>query len=612
MDERLAAWLSSSSVPMPGATVIGRIAESGAPDYTLDIERDARWREQPLTRDTGFHGHAGIPLMAGDAPVGVLSLFFGAPRALSAEEQELLGLLASDAAVVIENDRLSAEAERRQRELEGLEGISRLLLQSLDAPEVGQRIVDGVCVLLNAARATLVHVQPDSEALRVVAISGEEAFPLGTGLARLAMNERAPLIIPDLLDDPRITLSPETRAYLRQVPVRAVLSAPLFVGERVIGALTVGDQYGRVFERHEVRLLQAFADRAAIAIHNARLYDETRHQRQEAVALEEVAREITSSLEGAEVFQRIVHRARELCRSDLAFLAPYDAKAGVATIVAASGVGHAALSTLSVRPGQGAGGRALETGEPFATDDYVQDPRIARERGELPAQIGVHALAVVPLRFRDSITGLLWVANRATRGFTARDLRVLSKLADQAAIALENSRLYAEAQELAVSRERVRVATGLHDTLSQTLFSVALGLDWCLHRLSLPVAPHGQVELCRGDQGPGTRPRDRRAMGPAPPGAGRGDRVAAAGADRTRTRSAVSVPEDGTAGADHARAARRCRGHPGAEQTEQGTADPVRQPAQSKRGAGGRLHAGDGRVAHAMRRRPDLREWRHA
>jgi signal transduction histidine kinase len=60
---------------------------------------------------------------------------------------------------------------------------------------------------------------------------------------------------------------------------------------------------------------------------------------------------------------------------------------------------------------------------------------------------------------------------------------VLTKLAAQAAIALENSRLYAQAQELAVSRERVRVATELHDTLSQMLFSVALGLDWCLHRL---------------------------------------------------------------------------------------------------------------------------------
>jgi signal transduction histidine kinase len=93
------------------------------------------------------------------------------------------------------------------------------------------------------------------------------------------------------------------------------------------------------------------------------------------------------------------------------------------------------------------------------------------------------ALAVVPLRFRGVTTGLLWVANRHRWAFTSRDLRVLGKLADHAAVAQENSRLYARAQELGVHGERARLAAELHDTLSQILFSVALKLDWCLHRL---------------------------------------------------------------------------------------------------------------------------------
>lgn len=80
---------------------------------------------------------------------------------------------------------------------------------------------------------------------------------------------------------------------------------------------------------------------------------------------------------------------------------------------------------------------------------------------------------MVPIRFGGAITGLLWVGNWSRRPFTPRDVAVLSKLADQAAVALENSRLYGRAEELAVSRERVRLAAELHDTLTQMLFSMA-------------------------------------------------------------------------------------------------------------------------------------------
>ncbi|HEV8441343.1 MAG TPA: GAF domain-containing protein [Methylomirabilota bacterium] len=483
-DEEVAAILAAWSASPAAHGAIRSIFDSRQPQYVTDIQEDARWRQAAGVDEARLRAHAGIPLIAGARAVGVLSVLLGKPRDFTAEERERLDLLASHAALAIEHDRLLAQNERRGRATERLENVGRLLLRSLDPREVEQRIVDSVRALVSAQRATLVQVEPGSDTLQVLAISGEEAFPLGTGVASFAVRERRPLITSDLLADPRMTLTPDVRAHLERVPVRSVLSVPLLVGDRVIGALSLGDRSGRVFEPDEVQLVEAFADQAAIVIHNAGLYDETRRQEQEAVALEEVAREIVSSLEQDEVFHRIVDRARDLCGSDLAFLAPYDAKAGLANIVAASGAGHQLLTSLAVRPGQGAGGSVLETGEPFATEDYLADPGISKAPPEIPASLGVVALAVVPLRFRGSITGLLWVANRTARGFTSRDLRVLTKLADQGAIALENSRLYAQAQELAVSRERMRVATELHDTLSQMLFSVALGLDWCLHRLA--------------------------------------------------------------------------------------------------------------------------------
>ena len=480
---------------------IHEMFESGASRYVSDIREDPRWVSQTRLRDSPLRALVETPLITGDRRVGILSVFFEDRGPLALEERETLDLVATHAAIAIENARLLAEAERRRRAAESLAGVGRRLSQSLDPVDVGQRIVDSVRMLVGALRTTLIQLEPETETLRLLAVSGEEAFPLGPRVASLAIRERRPLITPDLLADPRITLAPDVRAHLERQPVRAVLSVPLLVGDLVIGALSVGDRPGRVFDHQEVQLLQAFADQAAIAIHNAHLYAETRRQQHEAVALEQVAREITSSLEPNEVFRRIVDQVRELCRSDLAFLAPYDKEAGTAAVVAASGPGSEALNAVAITPGQGPGGRVLLTGEPFVTDDYLHDARLSGDAVEIPADVGVVALAVVPLRFRGATTGLLWVANREPRAFTARALGVLDKLADQAAIAQENSRLYSRAQELGVHRERARLAAELHDTLSQILFSVALKLDWCLHRLPAESELASRVAEIKRDTG---------------------------------------------------------------------------------------------------------------
>jgi GAF domain-containing protein/two-component sensor histidine kinase len=477
-----------------GEGVIGRIFETRVAEELANPKEDAGWLvPQEATRNAGLQAHVGIPLTSGERALGVLSLLFAEGRRLTGEETELLHLLADHAAIAIEKARVFAQSERRRRAAESLAAVGRLISQSLNAEEVAQRIVDSVRALVEAPRATLTRVNQESGALEVLAISGDEAFPLGSGVAALAIKARRLVVTRDLLTDARIALSPDVRGHWEHVDVRSVVVVPLLVGDVVIGALAVGDRVGREFGGEEIRLLEAFADEAAIAIHNADLYAETRRQQQEAEVLEEVARDITGSLKREEVFQRIVDRSRELCGSDLAALAPYEALTGIATIVAASGTRAEGVIGLEVRAGRGAGGRVLETGEPFVTEDYLNDPRITKDDAQIAAQRGLATLAVVPLLFGGAITGLLWVAHRARRRVGRRDLAVLSKLADQAAIALENSRLYADAQELAADRERVRLAADLHDTLSQTLFSMALKLEWCLGRL--PHLPEVRAKL---------------------------------------------------------------------------------------------------------------------
>jgi signal transduction histidine kinase len=357
---------------------------------------------------------------------------------------------------------------------------------------IGQGIADAVRAASGAPVSALHRWDPAAGHLALQAVSGEEAAafasiassPAGHSIADLAVRSGCPVVTADLFEDARVPLSVEAKRLHAGVVHRAVFSAPLVFDDTVLGVLSVGHPVGVPLSGERIEALDMLRRQAAIAAYGAALCEEARRRQQEMVALDEIAREVASSLDRTEVFQRIIHRARELCGTDLAFVAPYDDKTGTLTVAGASGAARETLSALVVRHGRGAGGRVLESGEPFVTDDMTRDARLSRDPAELPPDLGARALAVVPLRFRTSITGLLWVANRAPRRFTDNDLRILDKLAEQAAVALEHSRLYAEAQELAVSRERMRVATELHDTLSQMLFSMALGLEWCLHRLA--------------------------------------------------------------------------------------------------------------------------------
>ncbi len=180
--------------------------------------------------------------------------------------------------------RAPAPRVRRREAAESLAEVGHVLAQSLDLDVVGQRIADSVRALLDAQTSVLVRLEPTSEDLVVVAISGDLGpafgpnlhFPRGTSVVGLAVLERQPVITPDLLTDSRITLAPELRAAIEQATFRAVLAVPLMVKGSVIGALGVGDRAGRVFDAEAMRLAQAFADQAAAALENSRLYGELR------------------------------------------------------------------------------------------------------------------------------------------------------------------------------------------------------------------------------------------------------------------------------------------------------------------------------------------------
>lgn len=270
----------------------GLVVATGCPFRTDDYAADPRIGKDCLegARVEGIVAELVMPIQIEGRVEGLLFVQNRAPRPFTERDEAVLLRLAGHAAIAIQNARLFGETERRRQTAEGLAQLGRLISQSLDPEEVAQRITDSVRALLGGINAVLFRIEPESGELVSVAIAGDVGptgggalvHPRESGLAGVAVRERRPVVTANLLADPRVTLAPEVRAGFEEAPFRAALSVPLLVKDRVIGALSIGDREGRTFGAEEIRLAQAFADQAAIALENSRLYGELR------AALEEV------------------------------------------------------------------------------------------------------------------------------------------------------------------------------------------------------------------------------------------------------------------------------------------------------------------------------------
>ena len=388
------------------------------------------------------------PLLIGDRAIGLISLQnLDREHAFGEADVRLLMTLAGSLTVALENARLFDETRQRAAELAIVNDVGQALAEQLDLDTLMQRLGDQ---LRDVFAADIVYVALHDETTGMIEFpyyveNGERepnrrTIRFGEGLTSKILRGRQPLLLN------RSEAFEELGVEMVGTPARSYLGVPILVEGRAIGAISVQsiEQAGR-FTESDMHLVSTIAANVGAAIQNARLYRETGRRASEMAALAELGREVGGMLDLDAVFGRIAERARELLEADTSavFLEGDDG-----TYHPNIAVGELAESIMAdtIQPGEGVIGDLVIRGVAEVVNDLTNDPRAVSIPGtEDPAE---ERLMAAPLLARGRVTGVMAVwRSGPSNDFTDADLSFLIGLSQQAAIAIENARLFRDAQD---------------------------------------------------------------------------------------------------------------------------------------------------------------------
>ncbi len=373
-------------------------------------------------------------------------------RRLEAENRAYQGELESMAAA------RTAELERRNQELATLIEIGRDISATLNLPDILKRVTWRAAQVCEAHRCVVWMLSPDGETLvlgmaqfrdgrtdwEMWRLFQDKHGPIAVSHvpeAQQVILQRRPLFIPDVL-----ALS-MPRHWVESLGLKNALLVPLVSKEEVLGLMGLGHvEQGRTFTPGQVDMAMAIGAQAAVAIENARLLETERQQRELAETLREVAGVLSSSLDRERVLQVILEQLERVVAYDNVSV----------MLTSDEGLEIVAQRGLDVESQQAILPRAhklehlqevLRECRPLIIADTLQDERWWRQASIETARCWMG----VPLAARERVIGLLNLGKSQPGFYTAREAELVATFASQAAMAIENARLYVVEQQRALT-----------------------------------------------------------------------------------------------------------------------------------------------------------------
>src|SRR5258705_487398 len=441
-----------------------------------DVATDERVTNREWWDAYGFRSFLGVPIIFQDLLLGVLVMGGREPFRFAADDHETLDVFVTQSASAIAKARLFQDIQDRRRLTEDLYALTQAMDRSMDLQERVEIFAASALRALNFERLNVWLAEPDGATLRLVAGSDARPevaplLPLGqVGGFREVWGSGIPLMV---ADNEQLAHVPPLPPEWRHHPIlrtRRFAVVPLLVQGRPVGMVSVDNKPSRrPITRRAVAHLELFCQQLATSVNNASLYGETRQRERDATLLLEVTRKLSSTLELDAVLGLVADGTIEALGCASAGFYRWDAYRGGLVFDRGRNHPEGFSRPLLMKAGEGITGRAYAERRPAWTNDRLADPSLAyaaanaeaMQRADAP-----RAYLAVPIMIRDEVFGVLGGSYFEPHAFTEREVNLLSSLAAQGAVAIENARLYSATQQnLAGAALLNAAARTLHRTL---------------------------------------------------------------------------------------------------------------------------------------------------
>jgi diguanylate cyclase (GGDEF)-like protein len=441
------------------AGVTGRVVASGETILAdrAELEADAPGavaRFLPAAQSV-----VAAPLRFHESLVGTLTAA-NRHRSFDQQDARILEAMASEAGMVIGYS-MRLQSEQRQRRLaDTLRDVTAGMTSTLDLRGVLGGVLTGLHQVLPSDNATLMLRIDDS--MRVMASRG---FENGDALRQSAISITDDPIIAELVEGtaPVIVSGDEGRAtgiYVGEDPMRSFIGVPLLARNRVIGLLTVASATVS-YSLEEAMIVDAFGDHAAVAIQNARLFQRTQATLAKTETLYRVAQNLIEGSSLEQTLQSVVDGVADAIPATGVSLVTMNPRAKKLVHFVRGGEGRDRIVAATFEElWDGLAGFVMREHQAIISPAHRADEREGPRARARRDATGTGAVMVAPLSYAGRAFGVLTALNQVGEAeFSRHDLILLEAMANQAAIAIENARLFEEVQRLAVTDD----LTGLHN-----------------------------------------------------------------------------------------------------------------------------------------------------
>lgn len=430
----------TTQVPLVAFGDLTRL-QRGLPFYMADAAEDME-NNRPFsnrTRADGITSFLVTPLLSRNELIGCLNLEARIPHAFEADHQQIAYEVATQLAIALQQNRLFTETSELLTREQLLNEVTRTINSTLNLEQLLPTVVRLAAELVGAEAGGIDLISPDGHSLLMpysfnypAQLLPQPPLPPEISVAWQVIQNGRAILLDEYKNHPHAM--PEMVA----AGIHAFLDVPVMAGNIIVGALGVFCYTPeKRFSQRDAALVESIGQQAGLAIQKARLFETEQRRVELLTALHKFGLDISAQLELPTLLNAIVENAIRLLKAYAGGLYLWRAdEQELELVVSINPIRD--LSGMRLKKGEGLAGRVAQTGEPTIISDYLTWPH----RVKAIDDVQIRGMVQTPIKWQDEVVGIITVEGNRPGCFGPADLEIVNLLAAQAAVAVQNARLF--------------------------------------------------------------------------------------------------------------------------------------------------------------------------